>query len=76
MRPLTAAARGNFPYSIGASSHKQLKVAGSAVLPLTLRAETDAIDGVIKLAADIPALDDCAASLWLRIAMSRVLSTL
>ena len=60
-------------YSIGASSHKQLKVAGSVVLPLTLHAEN--FDGVIKLAADIPALDDCAASLWLRIAMSRVPST-
>ena len=35
---------------------------------MTLRAETVAVDGVIKLAADIPALDDCAASLWLRIA--------
>jgi hypothetical protein len=38
------------------------------VLPLTLRAESDASDGVVKLAADVTAIEDCAASLWLRIA--------
>ena len=54
VRPLVATARGAVLYSSGASSHKQLEVAGSVVLPLTLHAETNAVDGVIKPAADLP----------------------
>jgi len=55
-------------YSVGVSSHKELQVVASALLPLTLRAEKDTADGGIKLASDVEGLNDVAATLWLRVA--------
>jgi hypothetical protein len=68
VRPLTAAARDGILFSTGASSHKELRVVGSALLPLTLRAEVDTADGGIKLVASVGGLNDVAAALWLRVA--------
>jgi len=67
VRPLEETARVGSLYFTGASSCDELEVSGSMLMPLTLHAETDSFDGSIKLAANIKALADCAASLWLRL---------
>jgi hypothetical protein len=67
VRPLEETARVGTLYFTGASSHDEIEVSGSVLMPLTLHAETDNFDGSIKLAANIKALADCAASLWLRL---------
>jgi len=68
VRPLKASAVGDVLYFTGAPSHKNLKISGLELMPLTLRAETDVNDrNVLKLAADVSALGDCTTSLWLQV---------
>jgi len=67
VRLLEEGARVGTLYFTGASSHDEIEVSGSVLMPLTLHAKTDNFDGSIKLSANIKALADCAASIWLRL---------
>jgi len=68
VRPLMATVKAGVLYFTGSlSCDKELKVAGSVMMPLTPRTEIDDPEvGIIKLAADIEAITECAKSLWLQ----------
>jgi hypothetical protein len=71
VRPLLSVARAGTLSFTGESSCSRpgdFSIAGSALSPLTLRADSAEPGGPIMLAADIDALYDCAKLMWLRIA--------
>ena len=64
IRPLGSTPCGETLEFDGTNSAAELKVYGQALITITLRVVNN--DGDVKLAADVPALTDCASLLWAR----------